>query len=179
MGYSYDVNGVQHGFQRSPDGTFTTFDPTGSTYTMPSGINIWGAITGFYDDATGLQHGFLRAPGGAITSFDPPSSNYTNPTSISDLWAITGVWEAPYDHGFLRGANGTFTVFDVPGATYTWNVVGFTLTGAIGGSYLAPPAHQQVVWSTASCEAPDAICVVLTSELTSSNKLRYRSAAAA
>ena len=31
---------------------------------------------------------------------------------------------------------GTFTTFDPPGSLYTWNVVGITLAGAIGGSYI-------------------------------------------
>ena len=33
---------VFHGFLRAPDGTFTTFDPPGSTFTVPTGINAAG-----------------------------------------------------------------------------------------------------------------------------------------
>ena len=60
-GYYIDGNG-SHGFLRVPNGTLTTFDPPGSTYTAPSGINPTGTITGNYSDASFNVHGFLRIP---------------------------------------------------------------------------------------------------------------------
>jgi hypothetical protein len=47
---------------RARDGTFTTFDPPGSTGTSASVINPAGVITGSYSDANGAGHGFLRIP---------------------------------------------------------------------------------------------------------------------
>jgi hypothetical protein len=47
---------VNHGFLRSRDGTFTTFDPPGSTDTNPYGINSAGTIVGVVNQG----HGFLR-----------------------------------------------------------------------------------------------------------------------
>jgi len=55
-----DSNYVQHGFLRTPEGAFVTFDPSGSAGTQPESINDSGAITGFYVDAKGVFHGFLR-----------------------------------------------------------------------------------------------------------------------
>ena len=43
-----------HGFLRAPHGTFTTFDPPGSTGTSVGGINPGGAITGSYFDVNGF-----------------------------------------------------------------------------------------------------------------------------
>jgi hypothetical protein len=54
--------GTAHGFVRDRDGKITTFDPPGSTYTMPTSINDAGAITGWYVDASSVTHGFLRSP---------------------------------------------------------------------------------------------------------------------
>jgi len=60
-----DASNVVHGFLRTPDGKFTTFDAPGAgsgNYqgTQPTGINAEGAITGFYVDANGVYHGFVR-----------------------------------------------------------------------------------------------------------------------
>ncbi|MGB7821562.1 MAG: hypothetical protein WBL22_05150, partial [Candidatus Sulfotelmatobacter sp.] len=66
-GYYIDANNVNHGFLRTPDGTFTTFDAldagTGAFQgTTSSSINSEGAITGYYIDASDVYHGFLRNP---------------------------------------------------------------------------------------------------------------------
>jgi hypothetical protein len=57
-----DASSFYHGFLRARNGTFTKFDPTGSTGTSPSAINPAGEITGNYTDANGTAHGFLRIP---------------------------------------------------------------------------------------------------------------------
>ncbi len=56
-----DSNYVQHGFLRTPEGTFVTVDPPGSVGTQPESINDSGAIAGYYLDATNVYHGFLLA----------------------------------------------------------------------------------------------------------------------
>ena len=68
-GYYLDANNVFHGFVRSPEGKFTTFDSPGADTTpgslngtFPYSINDWGAITGYYIDANNVSHGFLRLP---------------------------------------------------------------------------------------------------------------------
>ena len=49
-------------------GVYTSFDPPGSTFTQPIGINTAGEITGAYRDSSGITHGFLATPNnGAIT----------------------------------------------------------------------------------------------------------------
>jgi len=62
-----DTNNVYHGFLRSPNGTFVTFEaPDADTGpyngTNPNSINDLGAITGQSFDAEGVSHGFLRSP---------------------------------------------------------------------------------------------------------------------
>ena len=64
-GYYADANGVGHGFLRTHDGSFTTFDAPGAAGTFPSNVASTGAITGNYLDANGTSHGFLRIPHGA------------------------------------------------------------------------------------------------------------------
>src|SRR5262245_19924471 len=60
-GFYVDANGG-HGFLRAPDGTIITFDPLGSTFTVPTAINANRVIAGSYGDASGVFHGFLRIP---------------------------------------------------------------------------------------------------------------------
>jgi hypothetical protein len=63
-----DSSSVQHGFSRSPDGTYTNFDaPDGGTGmfqgTRPSTNNLEGAVAGWYVDSADLNHGFVWIPG--------------------------------------------------------------------------------------------------------------------
>jgi len=68
-GFFQGTNWLTHGFSRSPDGKFTTFDAPGEGTvvgswqgTYPNDINLEGAITGWYIDASNVYHGFLRIP---------------------------------------------------------------------------------------------------------------------
>jgi hypothetical protein len=59
-GSYFDSNNVQHGFLRTPNGKFETFDPHGSQGTQPESINDAGIIVGYYFDANSVYHGFLQ-----------------------------------------------------------------------------------------------------------------------
>ena len=118
---------VFHGFLRSPEGKFTTFqapgaDTTAGSYngTSPSSINDLGAITGNYDDANGFSHGFLRSPEGKFTTFDVTGAGgYGSfPIAINLAGAIAGFYtDSNYSfHAFLRSPDGTFTTWIVPDA---------------------------------------------------------------
>jgi predicted membrane protein len=144
-GYYADTNASLHGFVRTRLGTITMFDgpdATCSSYfsfcTSPVGINLQGAITGFYCDAV-TCHGFLRPPGGTIIAFDPPGSVFTyfNTGGINLAGVITGSY---YDanflaHGFLRAPRGTFTSFDAPGAVNGTSPTGINDAGEVVGFY--------------------------------------------
>jgi hypothetical protein len=108
-----DANSVQHGFLRSPDGTFATFDApgagtgsyqgTGCPSDCPTSLNDLGAITGTYIDANFVFHGYLRSPNGNIVTVDPVGSVFTLSSSINDFGAITGYYadENGVYHGFV------------------------------------------------------------------------------
>jgi len=64
-----DANNVFHGFLRSQDGKFTSFDAPGADLTpgnyngtFPASINNSGVIAGYYTDVNYVQHGFVRLP---------------------------------------------------------------------------------------------------------------------
>ena len=109
-----DANSVQHGFLRSPNGNFTTFDApgagtgsyegTGCPSDCPTSLNDWGAITGIYIDTNFVYHGYLRSPEGKIVTVDPVGSIFTFSDGINDLGSITGYYVDANDvyHGFLR-----------------------------------------------------------------------------
>ena len=109
-----DANSVQHGFLRSPDGSFTTFDApgagtgsnqgTGCPSDCATSLNDWGAITGVYIDANFVFHGYLRSPEGRIVTVDPVGTIFTVSDCLNDLGVVTGYYidaNGVY-HGFLR-----------------------------------------------------------------------------
>jgi len=64
-----DSNYVHHGYIRTPDGQFTSFDapnadvnPADQVGTWPTSINDLGVVTGWYIDATFTIRGFIRSP---------------------------------------------------------------------------------------------------------------------
>jgi uncharacterized membrane protein len=134
-------------------GQFVTFDPPGSTSTLPSGITSNGTITGSYTDASGVSHGFLGTPG-SFTTFDPPSSTSTHVTAISTNGEVAGVYcNTSCGHGFVRARDGTFTTFDSPagsaGLSNGIRIPGgappdINPSGAIAGTYVgsAPSSTQ-------------------------------------
>ena len=130
-----DSNNVSHGFLRSPEGEFITFDAPGARSaagsfdgTFPSSINNGGTITGNFIDSKDLNHGFLRSARGEFITFDAPGAKSvaaagygTVPESINDAGAITGHYidVRNVTHGFVRTPGGEFTTLDAPGASST------------------------------------------------------------
>jgi hypothetical protein len=118
-----DASGGVHGFLRTFDGAFTTFDaPDAAQFTFPNAINPAGDITGSYGDANFLCHGYLRSKNGAFTTFDvPDSQGATFAFSINPGGVIAGYYfdslsnEVQYSHGFVRETDGTITTFAPPG----------------------------------------------------------------
>lgn len=115
-----DENSVYHGFLRSPNGKFTTFDePDASSTpfngTSPSVINDFGVIAGNYYDANGFSHGFLRSSDGKFTTFDAPDvGGYgTTPLAINLEGAVVGFYtDSNFSfHAFLRSPDGKFTTW--------------------------------------------------------------------
>jgi hypothetical protein len=112
-GVYVDANGVLHGFVRSSQGTFSTYDAPGAGTgagqgTLPESNNALGAITGNSIDGNFVNHGFLRAPGGTITTFDVPGTGTgagqgTIPLDNNNPGAVTGqaIDGGNVTHGFL------------------------------------------------------------------------------
>jgi hypothetical protein len=118
-----DATNVRHGFIRSKHGDITAFDPPGSTFTNPGGINNQGEAMGNFADANGVSHGFLRDKQGRFTDIDVPgagtgSGQGTLAESIVDSGAVVGFYidAENVGHGFTRAPNGKVTTFDVPEA---------------------------------------------------------------
>lgn len=81
-GNYFDAAGVDHAYLRSPGGTFSTFDPSGSVQTLVIGLSSKEAVGGFYVDSSGIYHGFLRTLNGTITSYDAPNAVVTVANNI-------------------------------------------------------------------------------------------------
>ena len=124
------------GFVGWPNTHFTTFDPPGSTGTVPTSINGFGAITGWYTDAASVVHGFVRNPLGKIVSFDAVGSKGTFAGAINDAGAIAGYYSDSYGfpHGFVRDPQGAITSIDLPGSNETY-VSSINDMGVITGNF--------------------------------------------
>jgi hypothetical protein len=128
-GYYLDANNVFHGYVRSPDGKFTTFEAPGADTnagdfngTTPNAINDAGAITGVYFDVSSVGHGFLRSPEGAFATFDAPgNSQYTNGIALNLEGAVVGYYlnQNGVFHAFLRHPDGTIQTWKGPDAAST------------------------------------------------------------
>ncbi len=106
--------------QASFGSTFTTFDVPGAVGIIPTSVNKWGSVTGYYSPSTGNGYnGFVyQASTGTITVFHVPGVSRTYPTSINDTGWVVGYYSNPNRsevlHGFLR--NPQITILDAPGA---------------------------------------------------------------
>ncbi len=109
-------------------GDIVSFDPPGSTFTVPYGINESGTIVGYYQDAQFIYHGFVRDLSGSITTFDAPGAAIapnagTLAFGINDAGQIVGYYSpatAPGTSiGYIRDAIGTITSIQASNATYT------------------------------------------------------------
>jgi hypothetical protein len=107
---------MMHGFIRDAQGNITSFDPTGSTDTLPANINASGVIAGSYFDAVSVVHGFIRDAQGNITSFDPSGSTFTTVASMNDSGTIVGTYVDAAFNGsaFVRDPQGNTTLFELP-----------------------------------------------------------------
>jgi uncharacterized membrane protein len=145
-GIYYDVNNVGHGFLRSPEGAFTTFDVPGSIFTNPIALNPESAIVGRYVDESGVTHAFLRRPDGTFETWSGPGAQTTGAYNINIFGTVVGHYldNSNVTHGFMRSPRGKFTTFDVPGAGTASGQgtecpgcsVGFNLFGAAAGLYI-------------------------------------------
>jgi hypothetical protein len=112
-GVYVDATGVLHGFVRSNQGTFSTFDAPGAGTgpgqgTLPESNNTPGTIAGNYLDGRSVDHGFLFDTQGKFSVFDVPgmgtgAGQGTIPLDNSDSGAVTGeaIDGSSVTHGFL------------------------------------------------------------------------------
>lgn len=130
-GLYYDANNGFHGYLRSRDGKFITFEAPGADITIqfngtfPNSLNDAGAVAGNYLDVNEVSHGFIRSREGKFETFQAPgadttagSYNGTVPENINALGVVSGYYSDSHSvaHGFVRCADGSFLTFDAPGA---------------------------------------------------------------
>jgi len=136
-----------HGFLRDARGTTTVFDPPGSIATSPVGINVAGAIAGYFRDSGSLTHGFVRFPDGTFALFDFPGGLGGFVVGINNSGTVAG-WTGGSNlqptHGFVRSPLGAITLFDPPGSINTFvgsindegSIVGGYTTGSAGHGFI-------------------------------------------
>jgi hypothetical protein len=108
-GYFGDQKNKIHGFLRSQNGSYVTFDdPASILGTEPVSINLAGATTGVYVDANVVFHGFERDADGHFMHFDAPHAGTgkaqgTRPSTNNSWGQVTGWYidAGGLNHGFL------------------------------------------------------------------------------
>ncbi len=130
-GVYYDANNNSHGFLRSPEGRFTSFDVPGETVgtTTAIALNRDSAIVGYYLDEKGVFQGFLRHSDGQFETWSghgacagtPSTGCYgTAAFGINDFGTVAGGYADNggnfVQHGLLRSPKGNFTAFEAPGS---------------------------------------------------------------
>ncbi|MEI9932246.1 MAG: hypothetical protein WDM89_17310 [Rhizomicrobium sp.] len=111
------------GFLRTPDGSITTFQVTGTNNIGVGGMNSSNVITGWANNNGGLAEGFVRAADGTITTFQVSGAENTSASSINDSGIAVGFFgDGHGEYGFVRTPDGSITQFDVPGASSTFPV---------------------------------------------------------
>jgi hypothetical protein len=140
-----DSGGVIHGFTLTAHGVFQSFDPPGSTLTVPNFISPQGDIVGLYLDGSSVSHGFILS-GGHYTTVDYPSAPGSALTGLNPSGELSGYYcsdpacgqtgneSTNQEHSLVVSKKGVFTSFDPPGATGS---VASTVnpSGAIVGVY--------------------------------------------
>lgn len=104
--------------QTSFGSTFTTFDVPNSNGVVPTAVNKWGSVAGYYGSLTGNGYnGFIyQASTGVVATFGVPGISRTYALSINDSGWVVGYYpdKSGVNHGFLR--NPKYTTLDAPGA---------------------------------------------------------------
>ncbi|MEO8661470.1 MAG: hypothetical protein ABI693_23575 [Bryobacteraceae bacterium] len=159
------LGGFVRGFLRDATGAIFHFDPPGSVFTQPTGINSSGTVVGFYYDVD-YNRGFSRSADGTFTVIDVPGAVKTYVMGLNDIGAMTGYYldAANGSHGFLRSPTGALTTFDVPffgGVPLGINNSGtiFGMTGDSTGVFLRGPSGKIAIYvpPAASSTSPTGI----------------------
>jgi len=143
VGAWQDTGGVVHGFTVTAKGVFQSFDPRGSTFTLPAFISPQGVIVGEYLDSGSVSHGFILK-GGQYTVVNAPGVAGTTLSGISPTGEISGATcsdpacgntgNSNTSHGFVLSKKGKYTFFDPPGATSS-SPSTVSPSGSIVGAY--------------------------------------------
>lgn len=152
VGSYTDENVVPHGFLRTPDGQFVSFDAPGAGLgvgldqgTVAISINDLGVIAGQLESDKNVFHAFVRYPNGSFTTFDVPGAG-SNPGqgtiafNINLEGEIAGIYidGSGTEHGFVRSPRGEITAFDPPSSIGTMVCEETCLSpeGVVAGFYL-------------------------------------------
>jgi hypothetical protein len=162
-GFYLDAYSAFHGFLRTPDGRFTTFNAPGSGTGYYQGTGAWGitpsgAIAGDYVDVNCLEHGYILEHDGRFITFEAPTAGRTpispcmyigeqgtTPGAINPRGEIAGIILDRNNvyHGFVRTLDGKVTTFDPAGAgtgpfqgTWVSFAAGLAANGTAAGWYI-------------------------------------------
>jgi hypothetical protein len=123
VGVYVDSLGVQRGFVRFSDGSFSApiVDPNDTVgFTQARGINNSRTVCGDYVGNDGHEHGFFLS-GGTFTEYNVPGAIDSDVFGINDAAVFAGTFDpgSGIDQAFIS-LGGTITSWSVPGALGTF-----------------------------------------------------------
>jgi hypothetical protein len=144
--YIEKFTGLDHGFIRAADGTFTTFDVRGKSFRptfFVNQINDNGDVAGYYGSDSAPIFGFVRTADGKFANIDEPHAGHSDTSQGTLVHAINaaGVIAGEYydsqylGHGFIRTANRKYIEFDPPGWGGDTQVTHISNNGDVAGQF--------------------------------------------
>jgi hypothetical protein len=122
VGFYIDSNGVNRGFVRFSDGSFSApiVEPKTLGFTQARSINSSGTICGDYFGSDFNIHGFFLT-NGTFTEYDVAGAPNTFVQGINDAGDFAGIFGDSFNGPFQAfvSVGGTVTSFSVPGAAST------------------------------------------------------------
>lgn len=117
--------------------TSISFPQRGPRGTIPTGINKWNTVVGYFIDSNQAYHGFKRYTNGSVVTLDYPGALWTYPSAINDYGTIVGGYiDANGSHQFIYH-NGQWATLDFSaefvGEGTTHSAVGISNAGVILG----------------------------------------------
>jgi uncharacterized membrane protein len=138
-GFYIAPGGINHGFLRHKNGTFTTVDLPGTPFNQLLGLNNVNQAAGYYADSSNIDHAYTydESAGGVFRVIVIPAAvEGSQATDINDLGQISGFYidSAGKNHGFLL-IPGKFRTLNFPGSTLT-QALGLNNNGLVVGFYV-------------------------------------------
>ncbi len=163
VGFWTDAKGNPHGYTYSiTSGQFRSVIVPGSVSDTATGINDWGAISGFYTGPGGVTRAFMKGPGGRITRLTYPGATTTQAFGINKRGEVVGTYmtgsgNSARSFGFTWTRQAGFRRITAPFGFGRTTINGVNDAGDLVGFFTGPAGKTHgLLWAAGHFTAPPA-----------------------